>query len=110
MEAAELTEGTLARREEVAHQVLDRAREEHAQLRAALEDRPHPLGQRVGVPVGGARASDLLELVKEEDDALAVGLGDATGKGEGVVEVALGVATGEVRREGDLHLLPQFGL
>jgi hypothetical protein len=71
--------------------VLDRPSEEHAQLGAALKDRPHPLGQRVGVPVWGAGAGDLLELVEEEDDALAVGLGDATGEGKGVVEIALGI-------------------
>ena len=110
VEAAELAQGALARREEITHQVLDRPREEHTQLGAALKDGPHPLGQPVGVPVRGARAGDLLELVKEEDDAFAVGRTNATRQRQGIIEIALGVATGKVRRKCDLHLLAELGL
>ena len=96
--------------EEVAQDVLVAACEEEADLARALEDRPHPLRERVGIAVGLARVGDLLELVDEQDHVLAVLLRDPLRQAERVLEVALGIAFGEARLECDLELVAELVL
>src|SRR5665811_766099 len=79
VEAAELAEGRLARREEISHQMLDAAGEQQADAGAALEDCPHSFRQGVGISVWGVRAGDLLELIEEDHHSLLVRFGDPTG-------------------------------
>ena len=93
-----------------AQHVLVAAGEEKADVGRALEDRPHPLGQRVGIPVGLARIRDLLELVDEEDHVLAVLLRDPLRQAERVLEIALRITLGEARLERDLELVAELVL
>ena len=105
MEGAELAERAVARREEVAHQVLHRAREEHADVRRALEDRAQLARHHAGV--AEEPAGDLLELVEEDDQPLVVGGGDALEQLERRAQRAAGVLLGAARREGDLEVLAE---
>ena len=105
-----MAEGLTRLSEEVAEDVLVAAREEEADVARALEDRPHPLRQRVGVAVRLARVDDLLELVDEQDHVLAVLLGDPLGQRQRVLEIAVGIALGKPRLERDLQLVSELGL
>ncbi len=108
IEAAEAAERTARRGEQVAHHVLDAAGEEVRDGGRALEHGPHPVGDRVRVPVRPARRGDLLELVEEQDQAPPVGRGHSLGQLERQVQRALGVLRGEPRRQRQLDPLPQL--
>ena len=110
MEASELVQRPMGGGEEVAHQVLEAPGEQIADIAGALEDRAHALGQTIGVAVGLMGPRDLLELVEEHHDILAVGGGYPPGERERIVEVALGVARGQARGKRDLELLAELGL
>ncbi|HEV2059241.1 MAG TPA: hypothetical protein VGR11_07780 [Solirubrobacteraceae bacterium] len=60
--------------------MLDAAGEEHADIAGPLEDRAHEPRDLVGVAKALVGRDDLLELVEEDDDALAVALGQPFGQ------------------------------
>jgi hypothetical protein len=52
--------------------VLDRHGEQDRDRRRVLQDCPQLAGDRVGIAVGLARRGELLELVQEQDQPLAI--------------------------------------
>ena len=76
----------------------------------ALEDGAHSLRKSIGIAVGLLGACDLLELVEEHNDLLAVRLSDPARQRERIVEVALRVARCQPRPKRNLELLAKLSL
>ena len=89
VEAAELAERPLGGAEQIAHHVLDRPGEQDRDRRGVLQDRAQLAGDRVRVAVGLAWRGELLELVQEQDQPLAIGGGDPLQQLERVPERAI---------------------
>ena len=76
----------MLRHEQVAHQVVDAAGEQHRHPRRVLQHGTHLLGQRVWVAEQLARMGHLLELVEKHDQLFVVGPGDPLEQGQRVVQ------------------------
>ncbi len=108
MEAAELVQRAALVAEQIAHQMLDAAREQACHARGSVEGLAQPLGDLLGVAVGAA--GELLKLVDQQDQLPVVALGDPLGQFEGEAQLQQRVAVFTCGLKSDLHRVAEFGL